>query len=62
MHDDILEVLSALVTARREDPSLEPEHTANLLRYAREVQEATAAARVMTPSWTSRIDQLQRVR
>ncbi|HEX9085898.1 MAG TPA: helicase associated domain-containing protein [Arthrobacter sp.] len=56
--DDILEVLKALVIARREDPSLEVEHTANLLGYAREIQEATAAARVMTPSWLRRINEL----
>lgn len=56
--DDILEVLKALAIARREDPSLEVEHTENLLRHAREVQEATATARVMTPSWRRRIEEL----
>jgi hypothetical protein len=57
--DDPLKILKALAAARRQDPTLEPEHTANLGRNAREVEEAMAVERAFTPSWRRRIAELE---
>lgn len=56
---DPLEVLKTLAAARRQDPTLEPEHLANLARYAREVEESMAVERSFTPSWRRRIEELE---
>jgi hypothetical protein len=55
---DILDVLAAISDAKRADPSLEPEHLANLQRQAREVERKLARAREFTPSWQRRLEEL----
>lgn len=56
---DPLEVLQALAAARRHDPALETEHTVNLARHAREVEESMAVERAFPPSWRRRIEELE---
>lgn len=56
---DIFTVIKVLGEARRRDPRIEIDHSTNLLRYAREVEDELAIARAFTPSWTGRIAELQ---
>lgn len=56
---DVLEVLRALAAARKADPRLETDHSTNLLRHAREVEDASVTRRLLTPAWTARAEQLK---
>lgn len=55
--DDVLEVLTVLADAKREDPALEDEHAASR-SHAVEAQEALARQRALSPVWRRRIAEL----
>jgi hypothetical protein len=56
--DDILEVLRALAEAKRADPTLEKEHSGNLLARARQVAERVAEKRAFATPWVTRLNEL----
>lgn len=54
---DVLEVLNALAAAKRDDPALEAEHTANRC-HAVARQESITLQRALSPAWRRRIAEL----
>lgn len=57
--DDVTDIVNAVGTAQRADASLEHEHTANMLRYARQVQAEVARDDALPPSWKARLQELK---
>lgn len=54
---DVLEVLTVLAAAKREDPGLEAEHAANRC-HAVALQESIDRQRTLSPVWRRRIEEL----
>ncbi|GAA4035156.1 hypothetical protein GCM10023063_19430 [Arthrobacter methylotrophus] len=53
--DDILEVLNVLAEAKRRDPSLETEHTANLRTHDPDAQGSDPSLRGLSQAWQLRL-------
>src|SRR6476620_9279560 len=57
--DDVTDIVNAVGVAQRADASLEHEHTANMLRHARQIQAEVARDDVLPQSWKARLQELQ---
>lgn len=57
--DDVTDIVNAVDVVRRADASLEHEHTANMLRYARQVQAEVARDDALPVSWKARLQELK---